>query len=186
MRSSAGMALESYVNFRVRLARAVGPQQPVNLAFLDPQVQPVQRHHPRAEPLDHPPRFHGEGTGSRARRPSTRPPGLCGLAGAGRFGRGGVDRTVDFRPLQCEGDDAHLVGDVDPWRPAAPGPDPPAEMPSITGSGPSWSSQAQRWVSQGCSRSQATAVPYRVWVVWSPPQLTAILEELPGDVDGPA
>jgi hypothetical protein len=34
----------------------------------------------------------------------------------------------------------------------------------MTGSGPSWSSQAARWVSRGCTRSQAaaTAIPYRV------------------------
>ena len=40
-------------------------------------------------------------------------------------------------------------------------------VPSMTGSGPSWSSQAERWVSRGCSRSQAraTAVPYRVVAV---------------------
>jgi hypothetical protein len=33
----------------------------------------------------------------------------------------------------------------------------------MTGGSPSWSSQAARWVSRGCTRSQAaaTAVPYR-------------------------
>ena len=62
----------------------------------------------------------------------------------------------------------------------------------MTGSGPSWSTQAARWVSRGCTRSQAavTAVPYRevtVLVVTggSRPRRRLSERQLPAVLPGP-